>query len=87
MGNGCREIIAAPVNRFDDAVFTVTKGLPDLLDALDQGIVRAGYTIPNGLEQFFLGDETARVLRQVAEDVKGLRAELQLLSVPEEGWE
>jgi len=73
------------VDGFDDAVIAVAECLTDILDALDQRVVGAGGAAPDRFEQLLLGDESACVLDQVAEDVEGLRPQLDLLAVPKDG--
>src|SRR4051794_38718219 len=67
------EQIPAPRYGLDQAVIVVRKFAAQLADALSNGIVRNGDIRPDRIIELLLGDQTAGMVSEVFEDLKGLR--------------
>jgi hypothetical protein len=58
----------------------LTQGLADVADRLHHRIVGNGESWPDRGQQFFLRDDPARVLHQIAQGLPGLRPKLHRIA-------
>jgi hypothetical protein len=69
-GDRHREHVTTPRHCTNDLLRIVIQGLSDVCDALGQRFVGHDNVRPDRAQQFFAGDETARPLGKIAENLK-----------------
>ncbi len=75
---GCDEPVAAPRHGRDDGLPAVADGLTNLADAMRQRLVGHDHVRPDRPYQFLFGDNTVSVFDEVAQDLEGLRTQLNV---------
>jgi len=69
----------------DQDMAAVAERAADVGDALDERVLVGGPVVPDRVDQLVLGDDPAGVPGQVVEHIEGLRPELGLYPVPQQG--
>src|SRR5262249_24924554 len=72
--------IATPGNRLDDRTVVIAKLLSQFANALHERVIGHSHVGPNGIVKLLLGEETPRILGEIAQELERLRPQLKVAS-------